>query len=31
MRNIVLAPLHYQDKVIGILELSSARAGDPIP
>jgi hypothetical protein len=31
MRNIVLAPLHYQDKVIGILELSSARAGDLDP
>src|SRR5438034_2572705 len=28
IRNFVCAPLHYQDKVIGTLELVSARAGD---
>jgi GAF domain-containing protein len=28
VRNFVCAPLHYQDKVIGTLELVSARAGD---
>jgi GAF domain-containing protein len=28
IRNFVCAPLHYQDKVIGTLELASARAGD---
>ena len=28
IRNFVCAPLHYQDKVIGTLELVSARVGD---
>ncbi len=28
VRNIVVAPLHYQDKVIGTLELGSPRPGD---
>jgi hypothetical protein len=28
MRNIVLSPLHYQDSVIGLLELTSPQAGD---
>jgi GAF domain-containing protein len=28
VRNFVCAPLHYQDKVIGTLELVSARVGD---
>src|SRR5215467_10130329 len=28
VRNVVCAPLHYQDKVIGTLELVSPRAGD---
>jgi GAF domain-containing protein len=28
IRNFVCAPLHYQDKVIGTLELVSAQAGD---
>src|SRR5262245_56102686 len=28
VRSIVVAPLHYQDKVIGVLELSSDRPGD---
>jgi GAF domain-containing protein len=28
MRNIVLAPLHYQDAIIGLLELSSPHPGD---
>jgi hypothetical protein len=28
MRNIVLAPLHFQDAIIGLLELSSPHPGD---
>jgi GAF domain len=28
VRNVVLAPLHYQDQVIGLLELSSSRPGE---
>jgi hypothetical protein len=28
VRNIIVAPLHYQDKVIGTLELGSPRPGD---
>jgi len=28
LRNIVVAPLHYQDTVIGVLELGSPHAGD---
>jgi hypothetical protein len=31
MRNIVLAPLHYQDSVIGLLEMTSPHPGDLDP
>ncbi len=31
VRNVVLAPLHYQDEVIGLLELSSPHPGDLDP
>src|SRR5262245_8555918 len=31
MRSIVVAPLHYQDKIIGVLELTSDKAGDLNP
>ncbi len=31
VRSVVVAPLHYQDKVIGVLELTSDRPGDLTP